>query len=95
MITNFDEDFVADDPRDLELPETCNSPYIFCGVPRRRYPDAKPMGYPFDRPAYRVSDCNHFLCKFLPSHKSRPVATLEEYVSTVPNMATIPVQNTN
>jgi len=91
MVTNFDDDFVADDPRDLELPETCTSPYIFCGVPRRRYPDAKPMGYPFDRPGYHVSsnDCG-LLCKFLPS-KSRPVSTLEEYVAPVPNMAMIPV----
>lgn len=44
MVTNFDEDFVANHPRDMEIPEPCNSPYIYCGRPMRRYPDARPMG---------------------------------------------------
>lgn len=44
MVTSYDEDHVPNDPKILEIPETCNSPYLFCGLPRRRYPDRRPMG---------------------------------------------------
>ena len=57
MVTDYDIDFVPNSPRDLEIPETCNSPYIFCGLPRRRYPDSRPLGYPFDRPLFRSLNC--------------------------------------
>lgn len=43
MATNYDEDRVEDSPKDLQFPEPCNSPYIFCGLPRRRYPDKRPL----------------------------------------------------
>lgn len=29
----------------------CNDNYILCGLRNRKYPDSRPMGYPFDRPA--------------------------------------------
>lgn len=91
MVTNLDEDFVADHPADLEFPESCNSPYIFCGLPRRRYPDSRPMGYPWDRPPYHVpaKHCGpkDILCKVAGKIFTRPAATLEEYVSGATNMA--------
>lgn len=43
MVTNYDEDHVPNHPKDLELPEKCNSPYLFCGHSNRRYPDFRPM----------------------------------------------------
>ncbi len=96
MITNYDHDYVPDDPRDLDIPEGCNSAYIFCGRPHRRYPDSKPMMYPFDRPLPGTTTpfC-HFgdvFCKLTRKfcHK-RPPMTMEEYVFPVPNMAMISV----
>ncbi|ODM97026.1 Hemocyanin E chain, partial [Orchesella cincta] len=95
MVTNFDEDYVPNHPIDMEIPETCNSPYIFCGHPRRRYPDARPMGYPWDRPPTHVplKKCGKgltlkdLLCKITGKFVARPAATLEEYVSIASNMA--------
>lgn len=28
----------------------CSESAVFCGLRDRRYPDARPMGFPFDRP---------------------------------------------
>ncbi|ODM98367.1 Phenoloxidase 3 [Orchesella cincta] len=95
MVTNFDDDHVPNDPKILKMPETCNSPYIFCGLPRRLYPDAKPLGYPFDRPLFKSLDCPPgysfaaILCKSVNLLINRPMDTLEEYVSRAPNMASL------
>ncbi|ODM92356.1 Phenoloxidase 3 [Orchesella cincta] len=98
MITNYDEDAVRDSIEDLKIQEPCNSPYLFCGIPWRNYPDARPMGYPFDRPVFKIPvNCNvqtmfpDMLCKLLRPQWYRAIDTLEEYVHAVPNMATIPV----
>jgi len=99
MVTNFDEDFVPDDPKEFEFPETCRSAYIFCGIPRRKYPDAKPLGYPFDRLPYKVTSnrCGNghglptLICNLFSEKRRKTVESLEEYVSNVPNMATISV----
>lgn len=82
MITNYDQDIVQNLPEDLHIPEGCTSPYIFCGIPFRRYPDARPMGYPFDRLPYKLPG------RMLHPHLYRTVESLEEYVHSVPNMAT-------
>lgn len=101
MLTNFDHDYVEENPDSVAVPETCNSPYMYCGVKWRQYPDAKPMGYPFDRLPYAVPlGCpNHpgapfstLFCKVLSIFWSRPVSTLEEYVSYAPNMAATVVE---
>lgn len=38
----------------------CNDNYIMCGLRNRKYPDRRPLGFPFDRPAvgniYTVDD---------------------------------------
>lgn len=39
----------ADDRIDQDLVGQCNDGSSFCGVRDRRYPDRRPMGYPFDR----------------------------------------------
>lgn len=44
MVSNYEEDRV-----EQELVGTCNDSASYCGVRDRRYPDSKPMGYPFDR----------------------------------------------
>lgn len=44
MVSNYEEDRV-----DQDLVGTCNDSASYCGVRDRRYPDRKPMGYPFDR----------------------------------------------
>ena len=48
LVTNF-----VDDAVDYEEPE-CRAGYLYCGLPGTKYPDAKPMGYPFDRLPYQV-----------------------------------------
>jgi hypothetical protein len=77
MVTNFDQDQVLNSNQDANITEPCNSPYIFCGVPFKRYPDARPMGYPFDREPYPVMDDDG---------RVRPVRDLEEYTAPVGNM---------
>lgn len=76
MITDRHLDKVEDTPEDLKIEEPCISPYLFCGIPYRKYPDKRPMGYPFDREPYSVVD----------GQVLRPVNVLEEYVHYVPNM---------
>lgn len=95
MITNYDQDVVQNDPQDLNIPEPCTSPHLFCGVPFRRYPDARPMGYPFDRlPFKKPVQCNaatgypDVVCKMLQPQWFKTVDTLEEYVHSIPNTAT-------
>ncbi|XP_055691212.1 phenoloxidase 2-like [Lutzomyia longipalpis] len=57
MLSNYLDDRVEQD-----LVGTCNDAFEFCGVRNRRYPDRKPMGYPFDRlPRDGVDDLNGFL----------------------------------
>ncbi|ODN01444.1 Hemocyanin E chain [Orchesella cincta] len=93
MATNYDEDRVQDSPEDLKFPEPCNSPYIFCGHPMRRYPDARPMGYPFDRPMFKPPIPCHpghsfssILCQNFNLVFHKPIDTLEQYVRKAPNM---------
>lgn len=65
MVSNYDEDRV-----DQDLTGRCSDAASYCGVQDRKYPDRKPMGYPFDRkpnaaslssfltPNMRVQDVN-------------------------------------
>lgn len=46
MVTNYTEDQVDD-----SSPELCKISSSYCGKLNQKYPDTKPMGYPFDRPA--------------------------------------------
>ncbi|CAB0037937.1 unnamed protein product [Trichogramma brassicae] len=48
MISNYEFDRV-----DQPTPSggSCNEGMSFCGLKNSKYPDARPMGYPFDRPA--------------------------------------------
>ncbi|ODN01438.1 Phenoloxidase 2 [Orchesella cincta] len=100
MITNFDEDYVEENPDDLYIPEPCNSPYIYCGIPWRKYPDAKPMGYPFDRSPPKVPiDCPPgmgavltLFCRFFRLFWYTKIHTLEDYVKIAPNMAATVVE---
>lgn len=73
MITDFEKDKVQDTPEQERIKEPCNMPYLYCGIPFRKYPDARPLGYPFDRKPYSAGN------------PGTTVNTLEEYVSHVPN----------
>ncbi|XP_068623411.1 phenoloxidase subunit 1-like [Battus philenor] len=46
MVTNWDDDKIEQD-----LVGACNDAASYCGIRDRRYPDRRPMGFPFDRPA--------------------------------------------
>nr|ACZ97553.1 prophenoloxidase subunit 1 [Plutella xylostella] len=56
MITNWNEDRVEQD-----TVGTCNDAASYCGIRDRRYPDRKPMGFPFDRPAPSTGSLGDFL----------------------------------
>ncbi|XP_013143832.1 PREDICTED: phenoloxidase subunit 1-like [Papilio polytes] len=45
MVSNWADDAVIQD-----LIGTCKDAASFCGIRDRKYPDKRPMGYPFDRP---------------------------------------------
>lgn len=70
LITNSEEDYVQ--PLGRVGPQTCRPAYIFCGLMNEKYPDARPMGYPFDR-------------KLFVSDKGSGPAFLEHFVREVPN----------
>ncbi len=85
MVTNGDEDLV-EDPH--AKPETCTAAPIYCGIPNRKYPDARPMGYPFDRYPYMIPKEEKWSLNRLFGFGGglRPVETIEEYVTGIPNM---------
>jgi hypothetical protein len=53
MITNWDTDKVTDLPHDYEYGGSLS----YCGTTTSKYPDSKPMGFPFDR---RIPDIKSF-----------------------------------
>ncbi|OXA56731.1 Phenoloxidase 3 [Folsomia candida] len=85
----FDLFVMATDARLDAVPQSgrgsvCRSAPIYCGIVGERYPDARPMGYPFDRPIYSNNNINPLDPRF--DDVPGPI-TLEEWVSEVPNMA--------
>ena len=48
MISDFTGDTVN---QEFDENVDCNDSHSFCGLRDRLYPDRRPMGYPFDRPA--------------------------------------------
>lgn len=79
MLTNGDEDYVAPRNNPRRASGECKPAPIYCGRLNDTYPDARPMGYPFDRLPYNAPR----------SWWDRPrvVETLEEYTSGIPNAA--------
>ena len=67
----------------LSTKDRCEMAYLFCGVRNNRYPDLKPMGFPFDRAPYSIQT---------QGGGSKMVQNIEEYVQALPNAATIPIQ---
>ncbi|OXA56730.1 Hemocyanin A chain [Folsomia candida] len=85
----FDLFVMATDARLDAVPQSgrgsvCRSAPIYCGIVGERYPDARPMGYRFDRPIYSNNNINPLDPRF--DDVPGPI-TLEEWVSEVPNMA--------
>ncbi|XP_045539195.1 phenoloxidase subunit 1-like [Papilio machaon] len=57
MLSNWDDDRISQD-----LVGTCNDAASYCGIRDRRYPDRRPMGFPFDRPgAPHVKNLQNFI----------------------------------
>ncbi|ODN00731.1 Hemocyanin A chain [Orchesella cincta] len=52
MLSDFDEDKVNDLPHDYAYGGSVS----YCGTINHKYPDAKPMGWPLDRPIKNVDD---------------------------------------
>jgi len=73
MLTNGDDDEVKQNV----VPQSCRTAPIYCGIANQFYPDAKPMGYPFDRLPYSVN--------------GQLVSDLDEYIYDMTNMKTIQV----
>jgi len=80
MITSFDQDQVLDTFADLRIQEPCHSPHLFCGVPYRRYPDARPMGYPFDRVAYTWASLEEYVA---PVSNMKSAIVLLQHVDSI------------
>jgi len=75
MVTNAAEDAVR---QTSTTQQSCIAAPLYCGISNQLYPDAKPMGYPFDRLPYSVSQ--------------RVVPNLDEYIRGITNMATTQVR---
>lgn len=89
MVTNGEEDAVLtlpEPPNSNSARNTCVPAPIFCGIPNQLYPDARPMGYPFDRLPYSVPDQYGN-----GQGRSRMVRDLAEYVHGIPNIAAFQV----
>ncbi|XP_015592859.1 phenoloxidase 1 [Cephus cinctus] len=57
MISNFDDDKVEQD-----VQGQCVNAASYCGIRNKKYPDARPMGFPFDRwPGDEVNTLSQFL----------------------------------
>jgi hypothetical protein len=69
IVTNSMEDSVEQDDTGTE--EGCRPAHIFCGLMGKKYPDARPMGYPFDRKLYLS--------------EAAPSSVLEDLVREIPN----------
>ncbi|KAL7300488.1 hypothetical protein TKK_0006490 [Trichogramma kaykai] len=50
MLTDYYVDKV-DDPNATLTESSCTSAATLCGLQNRKYPDSRPMGFPFDRPS--------------------------------------------
>lgn len=48
MISNYDDDRVV---QVNDIVGKCDDAASYCGLRNKKYPDRRPMGYPFDRPA--------------------------------------------
>lgn len=84
-ITNAATDFVAGTAQTQF--NQCIPSYIHCGILGQPYPDAKPLGYPFDRRPFTTpvqgQDANGN-----PVVNNVAPTNLEAYVQAVANMAT-------
>jgi len=82
MITNGKEDKVpgGNKTKDGDMKPECREALSFCGALDAKYPDSKPMGYPFDRKPFTV--------KMEKTMQEATVKDLDEYVSRIENMGT-------
>ena len=79
LVTNGTLDQVARRNRQSEANrQSCRDSISYCGILDELYPDARPMGYPFDRYIRLVN--------------SRPLANLDAFVQDVPNSRTTQVR---
>jgi len=79
MVTSGDDDAVRSRSN---TQSRCREAPLYCGLNNDVYPDAKPMGYPFDRLPYNVQTRGQ---------RPRIAQTLDEYVSGIGNIKTTQV----
>jgi hypothetical protein len=78
IVTNGKEDAVPSSGKG----NSCKAAPVFCGVEGELYPDARPMGYPFDRPIYKTNNIDPLHPSF--DEVEGPI-TLEEWITELPN----------
>jgi tyrosinase len=99
MLTDASVDIVqqgSNGQQQGQFGQQCIPSHIHCGILGQPYPDAKPMGYPFDRRPYAVPISMSPAAGPTgnpPITQLVPVPNIEAYVANVPNMATVPVSS--
>lgn len=79
MITDSDEDQVE---FMSENEKSCKDAFAYCGLRDEKYPDSKPMGYPFDRRSRSVS-------------KSAKATTLKDFITPNMKVASVSIVHEN
>lgn len=81
-------------PDNLNRENRCDSAFSFCGVLNSKYPDARPMGYPFDRLSYRKPLAPEMRADIFNDcpEDDREVENLAEYASDIKNSTSIVVK---
>ncbi|EAT34245.1 AAEL013499-PA [Aedes aegypti] len=78
MISDFTGDTVN---QEFDENVDCNDSHSFCGLRDRLYPDRRPMGYPFDRPA---TGATRTLPDFISSNSNMALANVQiRFTNTV------------
>jgi hypothetical protein len=79
IVTNAADDNVVGGERNPDV--KCKESLSFCGILNKKYPDSKPMGFPFDRNAVDLNS----------KGMNVPPTTLNEYVIPESNMKAVEV----
>ncbi|CAL8134690.1 unnamed protein product [Orchesella dallaii] len=89
IVTDGSQDKVPN----LDRKNGCNSALSFCGILNEKYPDARPMGYPFDRNPYKreVMQPLDIADPCAAASMQVPVGSIEDYVSNIKNSAVVQV----
>ncbi|OXA58520.1 Phenoloxidase 2 [Folsomia candida] len=82
IVTDWEKDAVNSRSGPTPLKPPCKDALSFCGILNEKYPDARPMGYPFDRRPYNNPEMA----------QPTEVRNIEEYVKFIPNASTTKIR---